>query len=471
MTTATPDTPLPPLVLVVSDLHLTNGRDPVTGRVHPRENFLADEAFARFLAHHRPPDGEPRLLVINGDSLDFLRITSYPKSPADFARWREDLARLDYHPKRPLEHTLVRKERRYGLRTDHYKTVYKFREIVRGHPVFFRALGDWVAAGGRLVFLKGNHDLEFHWELLHRAIREELATTAGDLARGPAIAFHEDCWQLHNLYFEHGHRFEPATRVEGEPTIFRGEEIRFPFGSMFNKYLINQLEALEPWLDNVKPRSRMIKTAIRRRPITALAILLHAFRALRPLIIRESLKNGMAMLLLIVTIGVPLITLLLVGLSFLVPAVHDGIVSVIANQTLRRVLSVLGVALPWLVNGIRELRTRRRAPEHGEDEYGEGVYHALAPRVGRFRTMYGVVGHTHRMDVQDLGAIGSTRCLYLNSGSWAPRWDEHRPDQTGWVEYSFLRFRLEGGEYAHECLEWRDDRDAPGTPIMIGPAD
>jgi hypothetical protein len=91
----------------------------------------------------------------------------------------------------------------------------------------------------------------------------------------------------------------------------------------------------------------------------------------------------------------------------------------------------------------------------------------VATRLARGWTrFYASVGHTHRMDVQDLGTVGDCRCTYLNSGSWAPRWDDNRPDLTGRVEYSFLRFTLDRAEYRPEVLEWRDERGQP-VPALI----
>jgi UDP-2,3-diacylglucosamine pyrophosphatase LpxH len=462
---------LPPLVLVVSDLHLVAGCDPVTGRMHPRENFLADDAFARFLATHRAEvtDGDP-LLIINGDSLDFLRVTHVPTTDEEFARWEADLAALGYRLPKPARETLVKKELRYGLRTDDYKTVWKFREIVRGHPVFFAALGDWVRGGGRLVFLKGNHDLEFHWPLLHQAIREQLSTEAGDLARGPAVQFHEDRFQVGNVYVEHGHQHEAMTRVDGDPTIFRGEEIRFPFGSFFNKYLINELEDLDPFLDNVKPTNKVIQVAVKRRPISTIRILSHSIPALRGIIVRESFRHTVALVLLFVILVLPIITVIVAVLAFIFQPVREVLASIIGSQTLRRALVVVGALLPWIVASIREL-VRKKTFAHGEDDYGEGAYEALRQLAGPWHRMYAVMGHTHRMDIQDLGAIGDTHCTYLNSGSWTPRWDEHRPDLNGRVEYSFIRFDLENGEYRHRLLEWRDERCAAIPALIYGPPD
>jgi hypothetical protein len=129
---------------------------------------------------------------------------------------------------------------------------------------------------------------------------------------------------------------------------------------------------------------------------------------------------------------------------------------------------ILGTVAPWLIAGFHEL-FRKKAFEHGEDEYSEGIYQELPARTGSFQRMYGVMGHTHRMDIQDLGTIGGTRCFYLNSGSWTPQWDEHRPDLNGRIAYSFIQLDLENGEYRHRLLEWRDDRGEAVPALIYSP--
>lgn len=463
-------TSAPRLVLVVSDLHLAEGRDPVTGRIERGENFFADLPFGRFLDHHLALGGRGSLLVINGDAFDFLRVMSVPRTPADFERWRIALADLGYEHPRPLADTLVKKEHRYGLRTDHYKTIWKFREIVDGHPAFFAALRRWVAGGGHVAFIKGNHDLELHWPLLQHALRRELAGDATFPDGEHPVTFHEDDLDLRNVHIEHGHRFEAMTRVTGEPTIYRGEEIRLPFASFFNKYVINHLEGLEPFLDNIKPASNVVQVTIRKHPLAAIRILFHGLRALKPILIRDSFRHVLALLLLLVTIALPVLALALVVLAFIFQPVREAVVWAIGDSPIRRAVSVLVVAAPWLVAGGRELVNRRRRWDRGEDRYGEGMYHVARDRAGNWTRFYGVVGHTHRMDIQDLGQVGTCRCFYLNSGSWTPRWEDGRPDLGGQIECSFLHFTLqENGEYAHEALEWRDELGTPAPAVILSP--
>ncbi len=133
--------PCPRHVVVVSDLHLGVGHDPVTGTFPMTENFFADDTFAAFLGGAVAPGGA--LLVLNGDIVDFLRLCRPPRTPDDFDRWGAWLARLEEPDRaRTLERTVSRVERVYGLRTDDYKCIWKLLLAVTGHPQFFQALAD-----------------------------------------------------------------------------------------------------------------------------------------------------------------------------------------------------------------------------------------------------------------------------------------------------------------------------------------
>jgi len=71
-------------LLIVSDLHLSEGLNPETAKFSNLEDFLFDDAFARFLRYHEEakeqPDfgGRPWTLILNGDLLDFLQVVSLP---------------------------------------------------------------------------------------------------------------------------------------------------------------------------------------------------------------------------------------------------------------------------------------------------------------------------------------------------------------------------------------------------------
>jgi choline dehydrogenase-like flavoprotein/UDP-2,3-diacylglucosamine pyrophosphatase LpxH len=453
----------PPTILLVSDLHLGAGQDPTTGRYRQRENFLADHAFREFLDHFAPAGPDSALLVINGDAFDFLRIDDIPETDEDFAAWGQELSALGAPQPEAKLRTLHRRERRYGLRTNNYKSVWKLSRIAAGHPGFFAALGWWIAQGGAIVFVKGNHDLELYWPLVQQAIRRRIAQTAGTDA-DHHVLFVQDGFQLANVYIEHGHRFDPQTAVKGEPLLKRRDELNLPLGSFVNRYVINPLEGLEPFLDNIKPVQKLLWTVVRRHPLRCFSIARNAIpflqRAARPYWVRDSLGFG----LFFGSILLQMITLVALPVVLLWPQARHAVAD--ALPRLRYWITAVGLLSPYALGFLHDLLPRRR-PKVGEDAYAEGIYEALS-RLGfcaDHPRIYGVVGHTHVPDVQELPALTGRQVRYLNSGTWIPLWDEDRPDLMGRVVYSFIQFTLQlGGWYSHSHGEWhaaaRTDRES-----------
>src|SRR3990172_7794560 len=75
-------------LLIVSDLHISEGFMPSSGKWSRNEDFLSDDSFAAFLQYHeeRRGDGLPWRLIIAGDVFDFLQVTS--QSPANWEKLR-----------------------------------------------------------------------------------------------------------------------------------------------------------------------------------------------------------------------------------------------------------------------------------------------------------------------------------------------------------------------------------------------
>ncbi len=66
-------------VVVVSDLHLSGGQYEEDGKYRATENFFYDDEFAGFLSYLQRNRGErPWKLIINGDFIDFIRLTETP---------------------------------------------------------------------------------------------------------------------------------------------------------------------------------------------------------------------------------------------------------------------------------------------------------------------------------------------------------------------------------------------------------
>ena len=93
------------------------------------------------------------------------------------------------------------------------------------------------------------------------AIEQELAQTVF-----PHLQFVDDKLLIEKkVYIEHGHRYENFTTVDGDPVLNKGTELNLPFGSFFNRYLINRIELAYPFIDDVRPRQKILPILIRER--------------------------------------------------------------------------------------------------------------------------------------------------------------------------------------------------------------
>ena len=69
-------------LVIIGDLHLSQGRDPVTKKFNLNEDFFFDEEFGRFLFFLEDESkrrGRRWRLIIAGDMMDFLQVTAVPK--------------------------------------------------------------------------------------------------------------------------------------------------------------------------------------------------------------------------------------------------------------------------------------------------------------------------------------------------------------------------------------------------------
>lgn len=266
-------------LLVVSDLHLSEGRDSKSKKFSKNEDFFFDEEFARFLAHYQDTgrwNGAKWHLIINGDFLDFLQVITADDVPSAVASGSG-------HPE-------------LGLPCGEQETVQKLAKIANGHWLFFESLGGFVAAGHLLTIIKGNHDVEFHYPGVRAAFLAELqAAFQRRLERDPAWGRAEEIenvgtntvrfsdwfyFEPELLWVEHGNRYEgfnsfkywlsPLLPEVPKWPPERRDEIDLPFGSLFVRYLFNRVERVQPFADNIKPATRFVWWLIRKHPITAL---------------------------------------------------------------------------------------------------------------------------------------------------------------------------------------------------------
>lgn len=269
-------------LLVVSDLHLSEGRNTHSKKFSKNEDFFFDEEFSRFLAYHQDIgrwNSEKWHLIINGDFLDFLQVIKVDDSP--------------------LVQVPGSKFSKRGLPCGEQETIRKLRKVATGHWLFFEALAGFVAAGNLLTIIKGNHDVEFHYPKVRAAFVIELHTAflkrlkedpgwekdknIGNL-NADTVRFSDWFYYEPNLlWVEHGNRYEGFNsfkywlspllpKIDGLPQE-RENDIDLPFGSLFVRYLFNRVEGVEPFADNIKPATRFIWWLIRKHPITALSFI------------------------------------------------------------------------------------------------------------------------------------------------------------------------------------------------------
>jgi UDP-2,3-diacylglucosamine pyrophosphatase LpxH len=464
----------PEEILTVSDFHLGQGRDATTGRFARTENFLSDQAFSRFLDYFHPGPG--KLLVINGDTFDFVRIWNYPETENDFASWSDFLSQMGVAKAvAELKNSISDKEKTFGLETDDYKSAWKLLRIANGHHEFFQALSRWINEGGLLLLSKGNHDLELYWPLVRKALATILTKEGAKPEALGRLFYCDDSVRFANVYFEHGHRYDPQQRIEGGSVMETDpSQLRLPLGIFVNRYLINRLEKLEPFLGSVRPEERVLWMLLRKHPVAAVTVLFRSFRFLARAAKISNLRHSFSFIIYFAAVSVPLITVGAIIAAFVFPPFQKWITGIFGNQ--KTTASALGVVTPYLVAGLREVANwisrilKKRKNQIGEDVYARGAFETI--KVLPFppaKHIYAVMGHTHDQDVQILPDVNGAKVLYMNTGAWIPVWPEDRPDLDGQVLLPYIRFQKDGDEYHHEYREWRDDRGAPAESYIMNP--
>ena len=279
-------------IIVISDLHMGPGKS-YDGCYSATENFFADAAFCRFIDRLlERPSAPPAILVINGDMVDFLRTTGFPRTRQQLSAWKELLEKVGISMTvEGLHASISKKERKFGLGTEDYKSIWKLDRIVRGHQDFYNALAKWLAHGHRLVVVKGNHDLEWYWRAVRNFLRLVLAEKiVGEQGQAeddqlyralvhnvcPRLLFIDDSLVIDKIfYIEHGHRYDKYTWVLGGPLLADKTQLNIPFGSFFNRYLLNRVELAFPYTDNVRPSTNLLPLLIRERFFVAMKLLFH----------------------------------------------------------------------------------------------------------------------------------------------------------------------------------------------------
>jgi UDP-2,3-diacylglucosamine pyrophosphatase LpxH len=184
--------------LVFSDVHLGSDINEIAPRPRRRPDYLDDELVA-LLDHYRVSRSKSASglwhLVIAGDFIDFVGMLIEARASHGELLGADDSGDA-------------------GLGSPAAVALEKLTRAVERHTIVFRALGRFVDAGHELTFVIGNHDVELHWPVVQRALREAIADGFVAAARERILArIHVEpifFWAPGALFVEHGHRYDPS---------------------------------------------------------------------------------------------------------------------------------------------------------------------------------------------------------------------------------------------------------------------
>ena len=433
-------TTAPHRLLVISDLHLTTGLDPVTGQWSPTEDFFWDADFAEFLAYYT--DGNPTTLIINGDLVDFLQVLSIP-NPEE--RVAFDISPDELHPK-------------YGLRDTEHAAEFLMVKVLNGHARFFEALALFVGRGNELVIIKGNHDVQFFWPGVQRRLVDRLQQLCvrNRLAFDPSrVRFAPWCYCIPGLIFvEHGNQYEGTTAFRNflmpilPYDLPNGRrELELDLSGVLVRFMTNRVEPVNPLADNVRPFSGIYRLLWKEHPWVILGTFTSAMRAL----FRAGRKRQLWRVSSIRQRYVEIRRLndLERDEEARRCAPHDPV----AAARLVELFSVITGRLhrrPTLERSIwRFLKGRRQMMPN----VSRLLRHSAQALAGVLETGFIIFGHAHYPDALLLG--NGTR--YFNSGSWIPTLLEPAPGYPNAWQFTF--FLLEDG--TGTLLRWVPESHQP----------
>jgi hypothetical protein len=439
-------------VILVSDLHLADGRREPFGKFTHGENFFWDESFARFLKKiSGESNGRSQTLVSNGDFLDFLRVDRIPRKDAVedaplVIRWKQFLQAINHHVALDDLYLVDSSEKVYGFKTQDYKCVWKLLLIVEGHGLFFDALREFVMAkDNKLIIIRGNHDAEFHWPAVCQAFVYFLAE--GDLETYERlcsrITFCQQAVVLNQeVHIEHGHAFDPLCSVRQDTIEGNPNELLLSVGSLFNRYVINKIEEIEPLFDNIKPHTQLLKAIAFHYPKKMLGIVFQHLRGAWRMVQKWHVGYAMRMMGQLVGIGIPVIVFAIVAVLL-----YTRFENTMADGPLKWVVSALAslvsaVAVGWLQTKFGGVDASWSLLNNARE--------LLEKRPGLKLITF---GHTHTSEMSRAGAD----CWYVNSGTWIPQIDVNSSSVQDTNAFSVLRLvRKNGGFERHALVRWND---------------
>ncbi|WP_198032723.1 metallophosphoesterase [Mesorhizobium sp. WSM2561] len=222
-------------VFIISDLHL-GGTYPVSGEAGDRGFRLCTHAdtivhFVDQLAKEMVEKG-PYELVLNGDTVDFLA-----ERDGDANAWSP-------------------------FTSDPQLAVDKFNAIAARDPQVFASFGRFLAVGGRLTVLLGNHDIELSLPPVRAALRQALGVQPSH-----NFEFVQDgeAYVIGDALIEHGNRYDSWNQIDLDAlrrvrslisrrqAVPKQYEFAPPPGSLLVTSVMNEIKLKYPFIDLLKP--------------------------------------------------------------------------------------------------------------------------------------------------------------------------------------------------------------------------
>jgi hypothetical protein len=126
----------------------------------------------------------------------------------------------------------------------------------------------------------------------------------------------DDSVRIANIYFEHGHRYDPQQRIDdSDPSPVLPDQptqLKLPLGIFVNRYLINQLEKLEPFLGAVRPTERILWMLLRKYPLAGIQVLFRSLRFIRRAFQTSHVRDFFWYAVYIGAVALPFITALVI---------------------------------------------------------------------------------------------------------------------------------------------------------------
>ncbi len=399
-------------VLVVSDLHLTDGDLVLESWREPQQ-----AAFNAMLAATYPGGSlasETVELIINGDCFDFLL-----SQPMLGQRTHTDVT---------LAHA-------------------KWTGIVAAHAPWFGALHDFLQIPGRrLTFTIGNHDLELVYPSIRARVRSALNAPAGTVRFCLGRAYRP----LPDVLVEHGCQFDffnfiPDIWERPEPPHLPSQlevgEVRskpigpaqLPWGSRYYYHVFLPIKRRFPYMDQMLPDLGVLRQLALLTVLEPQLLRINGPLAADLLPLGDDVRAAYAE----ADPGDP-VSLLLASIKasgIVLSAVRGGGESDVPDEALIAEISSLlaAVAEPRDVALERILTPVTFDPTaHDADLAGQ---RALLEQDSGAR--YSIIGHTH-VEGRWPGPTGKT---VLNTGTWVPRHATPRPAEwstayAAWYEHS-----------------------------------